>query len=238
MMTFNHGLSGYVCGRVLMPALRRRAPLSERALGWAFFLGAMMPDLDILGKLVGGRAFYFSGAWYGHRGASHSLLGTLILALVLAALLYRPLTRGGAGGPRPYLWAVAAFWAGGILHLFGDVFTPARPLALFWPHPFRYGALARIGWFTPYLSWLFLATVAVGWMLLAAARRRPAHRAWLVSAVWGLNLVAAYRWVQFLVTSEYQSRGQWSDLQRALLPEAMVTPLTDGVSHLWFWLSG
>ncbi|NIP72009.1 MAG: metal-dependent hydrolase, partial [Gammaproteobacteria bacterium] len=72
MMTLNHGLSGYVCGRVAMPLLKRHAPLSERHLGWAFFLGALAPDVDILTKVLLGRGAYFSGAWYAHRHLSHS----------------------------------------------------------------------------------------------------------------------------------------------------------------------
>ncbi len=267
MMTLNHGFSGYVCGRVLMPLLRRRAPLSEKALGWAFFLGAMMPDLDIAGKWLGGPGVFFSGAWYGHRGASHSVVGTLVLAVLCAAILYRPLTAGargtlragrpgegpagaqGAGevaGPRSrfwpglhaYGWAVGAFWLGGLLHLFGDIFTPARALQPFWPLPFRFGALSHIGWFSPYLLWLFLATIALGWGLLAIAGRGPAQRPGWLAAVWLLHAGAAYRWVDFALGSRYESGWQWNRFQRELLPEAMVTPFSNGVATLWYWFTG
>ena len=102
VITINHACSGYVIARVAMPLVRRHSAVTERALGWAMALGAAMPDADILTKLLLGRGHYFSGLWYAHRAASHSLLGTLLMSLLAAALFYRLLGRGGArtGAPR------------------------------------------------------------------------------------------------------------------------------------------
>jgi len=237
MMTLNHGLSGYVCGRVAMPLLRRRAPVSERAMGWAFFIGAMLPDLDALGTLFGGW-IYFSDAWYGHRQASHSILGTLLLALA-AALLLRPwLTRDRAvSAARALPWLVGCFWAGGLLHLVGDVVTPRRPLPVFWPLDVRFGAWSHIGWFSPYLLWLFVATLFIDALLRSGARRLSALRPWQGPVAWGVYALAVWRWGHYLVTSRYESGWQWADYQLSLLPAAMVHPLADTVQAAWHWMT-
>lgn len=300
MITPNHGLSGYICGRALMPILRRVSPLSERSMGWAFFVGAMLPDIDIITKVIGGRAAYFSGAFYAHRHASHSLLGGAVLALMAAFVLYRPLTgariwprhrqqeqrlrpwaklwfvQGSWWGAVPWWKAegrgfaglVLCLWLGTMLHLVGDFFTPGWPLPIFWPFPERWGGLRHIGWFTPYIFWLFLATIGLAWSM-EALRQRIADRhpidsreassgvfssesprtvraigswreraAWLKGASWVLYGVAVYRWVEFMVVSRYESSSQWHSLQRQLLPEAMIVPVTDGVRTVWFWLTG
>ena len=139
-MTLNHGFSGYVCGRVAMPVLRRHAPISEAAMGWAFFIGAMMPDGDVLTRVLGGRGNYFSGGWYGHRQFSHSLLGTLVYALIIAAVVFAPVVWRHESKWRAYGWTVGCLWVGGWLHLLGDMMTPGRPLPIFWPLPETFGS--------------------------------------------------------------------------------------------------
>jgi membrane-bound metal-dependent hydrolase YbcI (DUF457 family) len=250
MITLNHGFSGYVVGQVVMPILRSRAPVGPGALSAAFFLGAMAPDLDILTRVVAGRAAYFSTAWYGHRGASHSLLGTLLLSLVVAAAIsgWQAARRGRTvPGPTPaagrrgrlagYAWLAGCAWAGGLLHVVGDLFTPARPMPVLWPLPERVGALGHIGWFSPYLLWLFLATIALGWAGRWLLSRVAGPRPWTGVAVWALYALASYRWVQYMIVSRYESPEQWQAYQEALLPEIMVAPLTAAVRAAWLWLT-
>ena len=127
MMTLNHGFSGYVCGRVILPWVARRAPLAEGWLALAFFLGALLPDSDALMNLAG-RGAYFSGAWYGHRNASHSIAGTLILAMIAGGpLAVWARWRARVAWHMAYRWLVPALWAGGLLHMVGDFFTPGMP---------------------------------------------------------------------------------------------------------------
>lgn len=239
MITPSHALSGYVCARVAMPLAARHAAVTERALGWAVALGAATPDVDIITKVLFGRGVYFSGAWYAHRAASHSVLGALLMALVAAALFYPMLGRGGKRPGIPaYGWLVGGFWIGGLLHLVGDLFTPGWPLPLMWPADFRYGGLGHIGWFTPYLLWLFCATLLLGWGLGALARLRREFRPYTAFGAWGLYALATWRWLHFLLTSRYESRSQWMDAQYELLPEAMIVPVTRGISAVWHWLTG
>lgn len=240
MMTLNHGFSGYVVGQVVLPLVRRRAPVSPATLSAAFFLGAMAPDLDIVTRWLAGRAAYFGDAWYAHRAASHSVLGTLLLGLVVGAVLsagrVRREGRRQRGWPG-YAWLAAGAWVGGLLHILGDLFTPRRPMPVLWPLPERFGALSHIGWFSPYLLWLFVTAIALGW----AGRwllPRVAGPRWAGAAVWSLHALASYRWAQYLLVSRHESPEQWQAYQEALLPWVMVAPLSAAVRSAWLWLSG
>jgi membrane-bound metal-dependent hydrolase YbcI (DUF457 family) len=249
MITINHGLSGYVVGQVVMPLLRSRAPVSPAALSAAFFVGAMAPDVDIVTRVAVGRAAYFSTAWYGHRAASHSILGTLLLGLVVAAVISgwqaaRGVKKvpGWTPGRRKrltrYAWLTACAWAGGLLHVLGDLFTPGRPMPVLWPLlPERFGAFSHIGWFSPYLFWLFVTTIALGWIARWLLSGVAGPRPWAGGAVWALYALGSYRWVQYMFVSRYESAEQWQAYQDALLPHVMVAPLSAGVRAAWLWLT-
>lgn len=241
MMTLNHGFSGYVCSRavlpLLRPLLRRITPLPERSLAWACFFGAMLPDLDAVTTLAGS-GYYFSGDWYGHRQASHSLLGTLVLALLAALPLALRHTRGGVMGFRAAFFPLtAAFWAGGLLHLLGDVVTPRRPLPLFWPLEGEIGAFAHIGWFSPYLLWMFLGALAVEGALRVARIRSVSWPRWRDATIWGVHALVAARWIDYLIRSRYESPEQWSAYQHSLLPAALVNAPTEAMSLAWHWMT-
>jgi membrane-bound metal-dependent hydrolase YbcI (DUF457 family) len=236
MITLNHGFSGYVVAQVVLPLVRRRAPVPAATLSAAVFLGAMAPDLDIVTRMLAGRGAYFSDAWYGHRVASHSVLGTLLLALAVAVVLpaWRAARRGGRSG---YAWLAGCAWAGGLLHIVGDLFTPRRPMPVLWPLPERVGALSHIGWFSPYLVWLFVVTIALGWAARWLLPRMIGPR-WAGAAVWALYALASYRWGQYMLVSCYESAEQWEAYQAALLPRVMIVPLSAAVRSAWVWLTG
>jgi membrane-bound metal-dependent hydrolase YbcI (DUF457 family) len=236
MITLNHGFSGYIVGQVVLPFVRRRAPVPPATLSAACFLGAMAPDLDVVTRGLAGRAAYFSDAWYGHRGVSHSVLGTLLLALVVAAVLSA--RRAARQGGRPgYAWLAGCAWAGGLLHILGDLVTPRRPMPVLWPLPGRLGALSHIGWFSPYLLWLFAVTIALGWAARWLLPRMTGPR-WASVAVWALYALASYRWGQYMLVSRYESAEQWDTYQEALLPRVMIVPLSAAVRSAWVWLTG
>lgn len=240
MMTLNHGLSGYVCGRVAMPVLKRHSPLSPRAMGWACFLGAMMPDGDVVTRVFAGRGDYFGRAWYSHRQFSHSLLGTLVCALVVAAVLFGPVVWRHPQRARAYAWVVGCLWVGGMLHLLGDLMTPSRPLPLFWPLPYAFGAWSHIGWFSPYLLVMFLAVLCIDALVAgasgaaqAAGWGSPRARLWVARGTWLLYALGAFRWFQYMAVSRYESGAQWDAYQHALLPGPLVAATTDGIATLW-----
>lgn len=239
-MTLNHGLSGYVCGRAALPLvrplLRRFSPLPQGALALACFLGAMLPDLDAITNLAG-RGYYFSGEWYGHRQATHSILGTLLLALLAALpLARRYVQRGAASWRAAYPPLVLAFWVGGLLHIVGDLFTPRLPMPVFWPLETRFGAFGHIGWFSPFLLWLFLGAVAAEVLVRLLTGRATLPAGWRAVGIWGIHAFAAWRWMDYLLYSRFESAAQWTAYQESLLPAVMVGPLSQGVRALWLWM--
>ena len=241
MMVVNHGLSGYICGRVAMPALRRLSPLTPRTMSAAFFLGSMMPDGDIVTRLLLGQNAYFSPAWYGHRQLSHSILGTFLLAGLLALAGFYPwLWRSGVRG-RELAWLWGCLWFGGGLHILGDLMTPGMSLRVFWPFTARFGSWSHIGWFTPYFWWMFLTAVVIGAALRWAGARLVAvgwvHVGiYVAGAAWFVYAAAAYRWIEYMVTTRYESAAQYTALQHSLLPEPLVNISVDWVRTLWLWL--
>jgi membrane-bound metal-dependent hydrolase YbcI (DUF457 family) len=236
MMTLNHGFSGYVCARAAMPVVRRFSPLPEGAIAFAVFIGAMLPDADAISNVIAQGA-YFSDGWYGHRHASHSILGTLLLAL-LAAL---PLARGvgrkqGLPWRRAYAALVPCFWCGGLLHIAGDLFTPRLAMPLFWPLPGAFGALSHIGWFSPFLFWLFVAVLLVDGSVRLAGDRLGLSTEDRPAVIWLLNSFAAATWLGYLFGSRYDSADQWSAYQHSLLPDFLITPFAAGVHAAWHWM--
>ena len=236
MMTLNHGLSGYVCGRVAAPLIHRRSGLPEGLLAFGFLLGAALPDVDALANVLGAQT-YFSGAWYGQRHASHSIVGTWVLALIAAApLALWAVRRREIPWRRAYPWLVLCAWLGGLLHIVGDLFTPRWPLPIFWPLPGEYGAFSHIGWFSPFLLWFFLGVLALEGLIRIAVRWPLRAARWQGFAVWGLYAFAAWRWIDYLVDSRYVSPTQWEAYQHTLLPEAMIGPASATVHALWHWM--
>ncbi len=241
MMVLSHGMSGYVAGRVAMPALRRVSPLSPRAMSWALSIGAMMPDGDVLTRLLLGQSAYFGGAWYAHRQASHSILGTFLLAGIVTCGAFAPRLRLGLRDRRALAWVWGCLWCGGLLHLVGDLPTPGMSLPLFWPLPWRYGSWSHIGWFTPYLWWMFLTAVLAGGLLRWAGAHlvtRGAIRSGIVMAgsAWAVYAVTLYRWLHYLAISRYETTVQFTAAQRALLPDPLVTGSARWVRLVWRWM--
>lgn len=251
MMVLTHGLSGYAASRVAMPVLRRLSPLPPAAMSTAFSVGAMMPDGDIVARLILGTGRYFSTAWYGHRQASHSITGTFLLAGIVALAGYGPWLWRAAHGPakdapgtatlRSIAWAWGCLWCGGLLHLVGDLPTPGMALPLLWPFTARYGSWSHIGWFTPYLWWMFLTAVVAAGLLRWAGNRLVAAGAvrigiYVAGTSWFVYALALYRWLHYLVVSRYESAVQYAAMQRALLPEPLVALSTEWVRSLWRWM--
>jgi hypothetical protein len=246
MMVVTHGLSGYVVSRVAMPLLRRHSPLPPGAMSLGFFLGAMSPDVDIVTRVLLGYSAYFSGAWYGHRQASHSIVGTCVLAALIALIGFAPWIRRAVrelpparrlrATVRGTLWAWGCVWCGGMLHLVGDLPTPGMSLAVLWPLPYRFGS-----WITPYLWWMFVSAVLLAaglrWMgqrIVAAGAVRTGI--YVAGAAWAVYAATLYRWLQYLAVSRYETASQYAAIQRELLPAWLAAFSSESVRSVWRWM--
>ena len=99
-------------GRALAYTLERR--VERRGIIAALVIGSVLPDID------SPLAFYrFDLYLRAHAAGTHSLVGTVIGAVLLALVLHR-LVRGS----RPVL-LFAASWVGTLGHVFWDIADPA-----------------------------------------------------------------------------------------------------------------
>ncbi|GEM_PF-3928614 len=164
MDAITHGLIGGLIARL--------GP-TEKLGGAATAVGALsaaLPDLDYALLLAGPGAYYCH-----HREATHSLVGGIVIATIVAGLA------NVATGKKAFgtFWLVAL--AGFLSHILLDALTPFGTLVFF---PFSDRRLAGdvLGFIDPWLSLIVFAATAVGFS--------PRHRA--RAALFGLALVVGY----------------------------------------------
>ena len=68
-------------------------------------------------------------------------------------------------------------------------------------------------------------------------KSRALALAWAPLLAWSIYTLAAWRWLSYLAQSRYDSWEQWLAYQQALLPDALITPLSQGVGVLWQWFT-
>jgi inner membrane protein len=202
-----HGLLGAAIGM-----LRRRdggpehdAPVTDtdKAVVWATFLAAELPDIDVffatdpMGSLV----------W--HRGITHAVLIGPVAAL-LPALAVKAVWRKARLGT-VYGWSLLSL---GAAHLFSDWLTGWGTRLLL---PF---SEARLGldW-VPIVDWLALLVLAAGvWM----ARRRPLLRHRLMVGV--LSFLLVY-WVGYRGGAHtFVERAVWQQVNPYEVAQLRVAP--------------
>jgi inner membrane protein len=182
-------------------------------------------DLDWIARFAGPRAFLAA-----HHTATHSLLGTVAIAAIVA-VIFIPI---GKRFKRPVLFlsAFLACLAGASLHLLLDL-TNSYGEKLFWPFSDRWFALDLA---TPFDPWIVLLVLA-GLLLPALFRliteeigAKSKRRAYDRGAVIALALVGIYFAGRFVLqqraTAELDSR-QYRDeapLQVAAFPQS-ISPL-------------
>lgn len=135
-------------------------------------IGGAFPDLDTmtiwpsfdqtLGKWLGVENsvdLYFGHEWLSHQGFFHSLLGAILFTLLLwyvSGWLYAkgmrqaPSIPSAMGYLAPYFLAFSSAY---VLHLIGDLFTPAGPwggIRLFYPLDVYVGGLGTVWWWNNY----------------------------------------------------------------------------------------
>ena len=120
MAAFGHLAVGFAGARVFMRGDGVHTPFWRAAVALATV--SLVPDLDVLGFRLG----VPYDAPFGHRGASHSLLGAAAIAGLCAALP----GRGGASRLHTFLVAWAVVTTHGLLDALTD---GGRGVALLWP---------------------------------------------------------------------------------------------------------
>lgn len=185
MDTLSHALLGAAIGQcALGRQLGNKALLAGAAI-------ALIPDIDVgIGHLLGDAA-----ALTFHRGITHSLLFSVMLALLLGGVLSR-IVKGEVSRGRWTLLIGAVL----LSHLALDTFT-SYGIQLLLPFSDHSFALASVSVIDPLFTLPLLATVlAIPWL----ARQRPARNR---LAVVGITLSCAY--LALTLVTKHHVTGQF-----------------------------
>jgi membrane-bound metal-dependent hydrolase YbcI (DUF457 family) len=192
MDLLTHGMAGGLGGTAVGLGLRggHARVFSALTLG---AIGGALPDLDAitrssgfdagLGRLLHlppGRVIYGGTWWYSHHHFTHSLVAAGGASLLCAAVLgIDRLGRGpgGEGERNAAVWVLpSCLLAGFLLHLAGDLVTPASVwggIQLFWPAERMVGGWGWTWWFHNYDVFL---TQCAGLVLVLLSSLVPRHR--------------------------------------------------------------
>lgn len=206
-------ISHVLFGRVLI-ALDRRQRLGPHTVA-ACLLGSIAPDMD-------GIVAFFRWDLYlrVHQGGTHSLLGSLAIAMAVAAVVH-VFTRDGH-----FSLLVAASWIGALSHLAFDLFSGAS-LRLAWP---LFGLQLSVPLVAMADPWLVTICIA-GALTLWVRRRKMAKTALgvvLVIAAFlalkgALMIIALSHWntargsepiISHAVEAEWGSLTEWNVFDR------------------------
>ena len=144
MDALTHALIGLAVG-----GLSGQAPSVDLPLYLAVLLGSQAPDFDIVTAACGGMTYMKQ-----HRAASHSLLGTVFWAVVIATGIHAAL---------PSDWLTLWRWtlAGVLSHIAVDTLN-THGAALLWPLCTKRLSLPLLPVFDPVLFMIFLTPVLAG----------------------------------------------------------------------------
>jgi inner membrane protein len=201
-----HGLAGALVARA---ATARPGP----AVLAASVGGALAPDLDVLARLWDPMA-----AITVHRTMTHSLLGGLAVAAVVAELVALKAPR------RPFLALAGLAYLGVLSHIGLDLLTPFGTAAL-WPLTSR-----RFG-----AGWLFIIDpVVIGLVLggLFVAWRSKGHR--VAAPRWALGMLVGYA----LAAGAFAASAttQWESLLAARGIVATRLAVIPAFPGPWHWI--
>jgi membrane-bound metal-dependent hydrolase YbcI (DUF457 family) len=178
MDILTHTLSGVAVGTILV-SFSKKGFLGNAFIVFAGGIGAAFPDIDaislwskfddIFGKLFAlehsGRDIYSAKFWYSHHAFFHSLVAGILFAVLFTTVLYffRIQIKGKiaySGFIIKYLLIPVAFIAGYLMHLLGDMPTPASSWSgvnIFWPSNNYIGGYGSIWWWNNYDVFLIVA---------------------------------------------------------------------------------
>jgi inner membrane protein len=164
-----HVVAGGLAGGCVALLIRGAPARVGAALSWGA-LGGFLPDIDAASRVPGfdatvgrlldlapGSEIYGGGEWYSHHHFTHSLVAAVAAALLVAGLMgLERLVFGTASDGRRRIrivMAPAALLAGFLLHLAGDLVTPASVwggVQLLWPLDVMVGGWGWTWWFNNY----------------------------------------------------------------------------------------
>lgn len=176
MDILTHALSGAAIGTVVanynqMSSSRKAKIVLAGAFGGAF------PDIDAISMWSGfdrtlgslfnlehsGRIIYGSKFWYSHHAFFHSLIGSLLVAVLFLLFIYivtrkykvTPFLAYSKASAIFFIAFVLGYWA----HLAGDLPTPSSVwggISLFWPSDNYTGGYGKIWWWNNYDIFLLI----------------------------------------------------------------------------------
>ena len=231
MSPVEHALTGALAGTIAVCAWPGPLRGRGRWIAWTT-IGALAPDLDSISLLFSHR-IYFGSAWYSHRQFLHSILGCAFLAMLIPSLAATLFGRRMDGAARAGFLRVAsrALFAGGMVHLAGDLPTPPGPwggLPVFFPLGIRLGGWSRIGWVNAALAILLgTAVLAAAALLLAHALAPDRARPWLRAGAAAVSALALAATVWFGAVSHYENFTQWRAWQARFVPAIWI----DAIHH-------
>ena len=158
MDTITHALSGAVVARTGLGRSLGKGPGGAGAV--AIFVGALLPDIDHFPLIF----FGWEGYLKHHRGFTHSALGSLVLALVLALAIKVYYGRKERERPMPvsglFLLSLLAIW----LHIFLDLITSFGTMLLY-PFSLKRFSLDLVFIIDLYVSAIFFLPLLLGWII-------------------------------------------------------------------------
>lgn len=212
MDILTHIISGLAAGTVVA-GVSRRGFKQKAAIVAISGLGGALPDIDAaslwsgfdatIGQLFHlpfpGSDIYSGKLWYSHHGFFHSLAAALLFAAMIGAIAYvlhTPFKRicfrdfFKSYGVQRFL--LTGFLAGYMMHLLGDIPTPASTwggIRLFYPFGQYIGGTGQIWWWNNYDIFLIACGVfAVNAALLSANLRVYPHLNKAIAVIFALGL--------------------------------------------------
>ncbi|GHT54513.1 hypothetical protein FACS189446_4330 [Bacteroidia bacterium] len=171
-------------------------------------VGGALPDIDSIsmwshfdstfGKLFhlsnSGKVIYGAKFWYSHHAFFHSIVAALLIAIIFGLLSYG-IHKMICRNKKDNLWNYCknhfslsiAFIAGYLLHLLGDMPTPASVwggVNLFFPDNHYIGGSGKIWWWNNYdIFLLLILCIVVNGILLFTFKQRIQRTAIIIVAV-------------------------------------------------------
>lgn len=240
MHLLSHVGSGICLGYAVAYVVNDRT-IKPIVVAWLIVIGAGIVDVDGI-TLFFSKEIFYSQYWFSHRGAFHSIIGAALLSMAVAkSLAYTPLRSKLLSRTDFFYQAWLWIWLGALIHLAGDLPTPAVPwngIPLFWPiSDARFGGWNQVWWVNEYLMVILTlgATTAIlAWPLLNHSKLnlKCSQRA----AIGIIHLVPIFIATRFILVSKFTDLSKWQEYQKSVLGENLYhsTRYINAVVESWW----